>query len=69
MFYKEKMVEVGKILRTFCEWKKIKIVEAEVCQDHVHILVEIPPKVSISSFMGYLKEKSSLIIYENAHVR
>ena len=41
-----------------------KIVEAEVCQDHVHILVEIPPKVLISSFMGYLKGKSSLMIYE-----
>ena len=47
-----------------CEWKKIKIVEAEVCPDHVHMLVEIPPKVSVSSFMGYLKGKSSLMIYE-----
>ena len=44
-FYKEKMAEVGKILRTLCEWKKIKIVEAEVCPDHVHMLVEIPSKV------------------------
>ena len=47
-----------------CEWKKIKIIEAEVCPDHVHMLLEIPPKVSISSFMGYLKGKSSLMIYE-----
>lgn len=64
VFYKEKRIEVGKILRMLCERKKIKIVEAEVCPDHVHMLVEIPPKVSVSSFMGYLKGKSSLMIYE-----
>lgn len=44
--------------------EKIRIVEAEVCPDHVHMLVEIPPKVAVSSFMGYLKGKSSLMIYE-----
>ena len=60
----EKRKEVGKILRTLCEWKKVKILEAEVCPDHVHMLLEIPPKVSVSSFMGYLKGKSSLMIYE-----
>lgn len=64
VFYKEKRREVGGILRTLCEWKKVKIVEAEVCPDHVHMLVEIPPKISVSSFMGYLKGKSSLMIYE-----
>lgn len=64
MFYKEKRLEIGKILRMLCEWKKIKIVEAEVCPDHVHMLLEIPPKISVSSFMGYLKGKSSLMIYE-----
>ena len=64
IFYKEKRLEVGKILRMLCEWKKVKIVEAEVCPDHVRMLVEIPPKVSVSSFMGYLKGKSSLMIYE-----
>ena len=48
VFYKEKRREVGEILRTLCEWKKIKIVEAEVCPDHVHMLVEIPPKVSVA---------------------
>ena len=64
IFYKEKRQEVGKILRMLCEWKKVKIVEAEVCPDHVHMLVEIPPKESVSSFMGYLKGKSSLMIYE-----
>lgn len=56
--------EFGEILRTLCMWKKVKIVEAEVSVDHVHILLEIPPKVSVSSFMGCLKGKSSLMIYE-----
>ena len=64
VFYKEKRREVGEILRTLCEWKKVKIVEAEVCPDHVHMLLEIPPKVSVSSFMGYLKGKSSLMIFD-----
>ena len=64
VFYKEKRKEVGKILRTLCEWKKVKILEAEVCPDHVHMLLEIPPKVSVSSFMGYLKGKSTLMIFE-----
>ena len=61
VFYKEKRREVGKILRELCEWKKIKIVEAEVCPDHVHMLLEIPPKYSVSSFVGFLKGKSSLL--------
>ena len=64
VFYGEKRVEIGKILRMLCDWKKIEIVEAEVCQDHVHMLVKIPPKVSVSSFVGYLKGRSSLMIYE-----
>lgn len=55
VFYKEKRIEVVKILRQLCEWKKIKIIEAEVCPDHVHMLLEIPSKISVSSFMGYLK--------------
>ena len=55
---------MGKILRELCEWKKIKIVEAEVCPDHVHMLLEIPPKYSVSSFVGFLKGKSSLMLYE-----
>ena len=64
VFYKEKRVEIGKILRMLCEWKSVRIIEAEVYQDHIHMLVEIPPKVAVSSFMGYLKGKSSLMIYE-----
>lgn len=64
VFYREKRREIGKILRMLSEWKKIKIVEAEVCPDHIYMLIEIPPKISVSSFMGYLKGKSSLMIYE-----
>ena len=64
VFYKEKRVEIGKILRMLCEWKSVRIIEAEVCPDHIHMLVEIPPKVAVSSFMGYLKGKSSLMIFD-----
>ena len=64
VFYGQKRREIGEILRTLCNWKKVKIVEAEVCPDHIHMLVEIPPKYSVSSFMGYLKGKSSLMLYE-----
>ena len=64
VFYGEKRREVGIILRQLCEWKRIQIIEAEVCLDHVHMLLAIPPKISVSSFMGYLKGKSSLMLYE-----
>ena len=64
MFYGEKRLEIGVVLRTLCKWKGVNILEAEVCPDHVHMLVEIPPKYSVSQFMGYLKGKSSLMIYE-----
>ena len=64
VFYKEKRLAVGKILRQLCEWKHVKIIEAEVCPDHVHMLVEIPAKYSVSSFMGDLKGKSSTMLYE-----
>ena len=64
VFYGEKRREIGEILRTLCEWKKIKIIEAEVCPDHVHMLVLIPPKYSVSSVMGYIKGKSSLMIFD-----
>jgi len=57
-------IEIGKILRRLCEHKDVKIIEAEMCPDHVHMLVEIPPKISISSFMGYLKGKSTLMIFD-----
>ena len=64
VFYGEKRQEVGAILRELCKWKGVNIIEAEVCPDHIHMLVEIPPKMSVSSFMGFLKGKSSLMIYE-----
>ena len=56
--------EIGAILRSLCEWKNVNIVEAEMCKDHVHMLVEIPPKISVSGFVGFLTGKSSLLIYE-----
>ena len=64
VFFHKKKVVIGKILRQLCEWKGVTILEAETCPDHVHMLLEIPPKMSISSFMGFLKGKSSLMIYE-----
>jgi len=64
VFFNEKRIEIGKILRKLCEFKQVTIVEAEVCPDHIHMLVEIPPKMSVSGFVGYLKGKSSLIIYQ-----
>ena len=64
VFFGEKRVEIGTILRSLCDWKKVKILEAEICPDHVHMLVEIPPKMSVSGFMGYLKGKSTVLIYQ-----
>ena len=64
VFFGEKKAAIGKILRQLCEWKGVQIHEAEICRDHVHMLVSIPPKVSVSGFMGYLKGKSSIMIYE-----
>ena len=62
VFFGEKRVEIGAILRRLCEWKNVNIIEAEVCKDHVHMLVEIPPKLSVAGFMGYLKGKSIVLI-------
>ena len=62
--FARKRIEIGKILRKLCEFKQVAIAEAEVCPDHIHMLVEIPPKMSVSGFVGYLKGKSSLIIYQ-----
>ena len=63
VFFEGKRLEIGKILRELCNWKGITIIEAEVCPDHVHMLIEIPPKYSVSGIMGYLKGKSSIMIY------
>ncbi len=56
--------DVGKIIRKLCAQKGVTILEATACPDHIHIVVEIPPKLSVSSFMGYLKGKSSLMIFD-----
>ena len=64
VFYGEKRRAIGEILRKLCEWKGISIVEAECCPDHIHMLLEIRPKMSVAAVVGYLKGKSSLMIYE-----
>ena len=64
VFYEEKRLEIGAILRELCRWKGVEIMEAEVCPDHIHMLVMIPPKISVSGFMGFLKGKSSLMIFD-----
>ena len=64
VFYGEKRTEIREILKTLCQWKGVEIIEREVCKDHIHLLLSIPPKMSISGFMGYLKGKSSLIIFQ-----
>jgi putative transposase len=56
--------DIGKILRILCERKGVEIIEANACKDHIHMLVSIPPKLSVASFMGYLKGKSSLMIFD-----
>ena len=56
--------DIGQILRQLCGYKNVEIVEANACSDHIHMLVKIPPKMSVSSFMGYLKGKSSLMIFD-----
>ena len=63
VFYGQKRSEIGQILRQLCTWYGANLLEAEACPDHIHILVEIPPKNAVSSFMGYLKGKSSIMIY------
>ena len=55
--------DIGVIIRKLCEYKGVEIIEAEACPDHIHMLVSIPPKYSVSQFMGYLKGKSSLMIF------
>ena len=56
--------DIGVILRKLCQQKGVEIIEAQACPDHIHMLVEIPPKIAVSSFMGYLKGKSTLMIYD-----
>ena len=63
VFYGTKRLEIGQMLRQLCNWYGVNLLEAEACPDHIHILVEIPPKHAVSSFMGCLKGKSSIMIY------
>ena len=62
--YGKVKADIGKILRQLCEMKQVEIHEAEACPDHIHMLVSIPPSLSVSQFMGYLKGKSSLMIFD-----
>ena len=64
VFFEEKRTEIREILRQLWQWKGVEIIEGEICPDHIHLLVCIPPKISVSGFMGYLKGKSSLIIFQ-----
>ena len=64
VIYGKIRTDIGKILRLLCQRKVIEIIEAELCKDHIHMLVEIPPKYSVAQIVGYLKGKSSLMIFD-----
>ena len=64
IFYESHRREIIEIIRELCRWKEVEILEGEMAVDHVHLLLMIPPKLSVSGFMGYLKGKSSLMIYQ-----
>ena len=64
VIYSEIKADIGKILRQLCQQKGIEIIEAEACPDHIHMLLSIPPKYSVSQIMGFLKGKSSLMIFD-----
>ena len=64
IIYGQIKADIGRILRLLCERKGVEIIEANACKDHIHMLVSIPPKLSVAQFMGYLKGKSSLMIFD-----
>ena len=64
VIYGKIKADIGIMLRKLCEYKQVEIIEAEACKDHIHMPVSIPPKYSVSQIMGYLKGKSSLMIFE-----
>ena len=64
MIYNQIKSDIGKIVRKLCEQKGVEIIEAEACADHIHMLIAIPPKYSVAQIMGYLKGKSSLMIFD-----
>lgn len=70
IIYGKIKADIGQIIRKLCEWKGVEILEATACPDHIHMLVSIPPKMSVSSFVGYLKGKSALMIFDrNANLK
>ena len=64
VIYGKIKADIGQIVRKLCQHKGVEIIEANACPDHIHLLVSIPPKMSVSSFMGYLKGKSALMIFD-----
>jgi putative transposase len=64
VIYREIRQDIGQILRKLCAEKGVEIIEAEACPDHIHMLLSIPPKYSVAQIMGYLKGKSSLMIFD-----
>ena len=64
VIYREIKADIEKILRQLCQQKGVEIIEAEACPDHIHMLLSIPPKYSVSQIMGFLKGKSSLMIFD-----
>ena len=64
IIYCQLRADIQQYIRDLCEWKGVEIIEGKMMPDHVHMLVEIPPKIAVSSFMGYLKGKSSTMLYE-----
>jgi putative transposase len=64
VIYGKIKADIGIMLRKLCEYKQVEILEAEACKDHIHMLVSIPPKYSVSQIMGYLKGKESLMVFE-----
>ena len=64
VIYKELRADIGQIIRKLCEEKKVEILEAQTCPDHIHMLVSIPPYLSVAQFVGFLKSKSALMIFD-----
>lgn len=64
VIYRKLRRDIGTYLRRLCDYKGVEIIEAQACPDYIHMLVKVPPKISVSSFMGYLKGKSSLMIFQ-----
>jgi len=62
--YGEKRVAIREIIKKLCEYKHVEILEGAICVDHIHLCIKIPPKISVSDFMGYLKGKSALMIFD-----